>query len=142
MFVTVTLTCAAFRSGSRLIAGDCASMTTLAVFGQCSASQSTAHMVPACRASLMFAIWTMAEPSAYRSAAPMVSTLLSGGMSMPKLTVPPSGTSSTAAACHRSGLMAYAVAVSSHMPSASRRNESSDRLLRMRMIACSLVRFG
>ena len=142
MFVTVTLTCAFFSSGSRLIAGDCASMTTLAVFGQCSASQSTAHMVPACRASLMFAIWMIAEPSAYRSAAPMVSTLLSGGMSMPKLTVPPSGTSSMAVACHRSGLMAYAVAVSSHMPSASRRNESSDRLLRMRMIACSLVRFG
>ena len=142
MFVTMTFTCAFFSSGSRLMAGDWASMTTLAVFGQCSASQSTAHMVPACRASLMFAIWTMAEPSAYRSAAPMVSTLLSGGMSMPKLTVPPSGTSSMAAAFHRSGLMAYAVAVSSHMPSASRRNESSDRLLRMRMIACSLVRFG
>ena len=63
MFVTVTLTCAFFSSGSRLMAGDCASMTTLAVFGQCSASQSTAHMVPACLASLMFAIWMMAEPS-------------------------------------------------------------------------------
>ena len=140
--VTVTRTCRFCRSGTMLMAGDCASMTTAAVLCQRSASQSTAHWTPSVRVERYSCREMNAVPSSCLNASPRANALLSGGMSTPNESRPSVCGLATSVACHASSPMTSVAVRSSQMPSASRRNESSARRLRMRRIASSLVRFG